>query len=165
MKEFISYTQLVFNISYLSNDNLIYYENTAHIVRYWNNIKLAKETFPSPSFFYHLQNWKINLKMWQDLTLPCFLLVQQVYRYIFIVQQVFRKTQCDYGFLPWKCLLCDYWFRNLKFISQGNTINTLNNAIPEKDKNKQLHRTTVITHITSSILVPWENPSLPPRRM
>lgn len=51
MKKFISYTQLVFNISYLSSDKLTYYENTAHIIRYWNNIKLAKEGFLSQQAF------------------------------------------------------------------------------------------------------------------
>lgn len=47
-EEFILYTQLAFNISNLSSD---FYENIAHIARYWNNIKLAREAFLSQCSF------------------------------------------------------------------------------------------------------------------
>lgn len=47
-------------------------------------------------------------------------------------------------------------------IPKGNIINASNSAIPEADKNKQLYYSTLTTHITSSILVTWGNPSFSP---
>lgn len=84
---------------------------------------------------------------------------------LFSVQQVHRNKHCDDDFCHENTCYMTTDLETQSSFPKGNIINTSNSAIPEADKNKQLYWSTIISHIPSSILVTWEKPALPPRRM